>query len=72
MSKRIVGIDVGGTFTDVVCYDHVTGGFQIAKLPTTSDDQSLGCVNALASLEDAGGGIQSIVHSNPLRSKRSE
>jgi N-methylhydantoinase A len=43
-----VGVDVGGTFTDVVAFDGETliGG----KVPTTAD-QSIGVMNALANLE---------------------
>ncbi|MEQ3549355.1 hydantoinase/oxoprolinase family protein [Pseudonocardia nematodicida] len=35
-----IGVDVGGTFTDVTAIDH-DGGFHIAKLPSTPQDQSL-------------------------------
>ena len=36
-----IGIDVGGTFTDVTALDTVTGQFHIHKLPSTTDDQSV-------------------------------
>ena len=36
-----IGIDVGGTFTDLVCVD-AQGAVTIAKVPSTPDDQSLG------------------------------
>ena len=36
-----IGIDVGGTFTDVTALDTTTGRFHIHKLPSTTDDQSI-------------------------------
>jgi N-methylhydantoinase A/oxoprolinase/acetone carboxylase beta subunit/N-methylhydantoinase B/oxoprolinase/acetone carboxylase alpha subunit len=57
-----VGIDVGGTFTDVICYDQASRNFRITKVPTTSQDQSRGCVSALESLVEPGTAIHSIVH----------
>ncbi len=43
MSLRI-GIDVGGTFTDVFLYDSTTSRFWLAKTPSTPADQSVGVV----------------------------
>src|SRR5918911_4716025 len=50
----LLGVDVGGTFTDAVLVD---GGRLItAKAPTTPDDQSRGVLDAVrAALEAAGG-----------------
>ncbi|MEU5836735.1 hydantoinase/oxoprolinase family protein [Streptomyces diacarni] len=36
-----IGIDVGGTFTDVTALDTADGRFHIHKLPSTTDDQSV-------------------------------
>src|ERR687891_794449 len=55
----LLGVDVGGTFTDAVLYD----GREIhtAKAPTTPDDQSLGVVSAVeAVLERAGGRAEAV------------
>jgi N-methylhydantoinase A len=41
-----VGVDVGGTFTDVVCVAS-TGELAVDKTPTTPDDQSVGVLDAL-------------------------
>ena len=50
---RLVGVDVGGTFTDAVLV--ADGRLVTAKVPTTPDDQSEGVIAAvLATLERAG------------------
>jgi N-methylhydantoinase A len=46
----IVGVDVGGTFTDAVAVDR--DGVRTGKAPTTPEDQSLG---AIAAVEEALG-----------------
>jgi N-methylhydantoinase A len=45
-----VGVDVGGTFTDVVVYDEGTGVLEVAKSPTSRADPTVGLLNALAKL----------------------
>ncbi len=35
--RRLVGVDVGGTFTDVVTFDVKTGALEVLKFPTTED-----------------------------------
>jgi N-methylhydantoinase A len=48
MSRALsVSADVGGTFTDVVTMDEVTGAVMIAKSPTIADDPVEGIVRAL-------------------------
>ncbi|HEU4906135.1 MAG TPA: hydantoinase/oxoprolinase family protein [Solirubrobacterales bacterium] len=41
----LLGVDVGGTFTDAVLFDGET--LHTAKLPTTPEDQSLGVIGAV-------------------------
>ncbi len=43
-----VGIDTGGTFTDVVAYDEETGQLTVTKTPTTPADPSIGFIDGLA------------------------
>ena len=46
MSRYRVGVDVGGTFTDLIC---VTDGAEVVldKTPTTLDDQSRGVMTGI-------------------------
>ena len=46
----LVGVDVGGTFTDIVLADTASGRSTVHKLPTTTDDPSLGIVAGLLHL----------------------
>lgn len=47
MSGAIVGIDVGGTFTDLVFMEPDSGDVRIAKVPTTPGNQAEGFMAAL-------------------------
>ncbi len=63
MSSRdvIVGVDVGGTFTDLFLLDPANGRFQTAKVPSRRGDESQGFLNGLKALGGAAA-IHSIVH----------
>ena len=58
----VAGIDVGGTFTDLLLIDEDTGRVHVAKTPTTLDNQAFGVVEALRSTGFPIGGIDLIVH----------
>ncbi len=45
-----IGVDVGGTFTDVVVYDEATGAIDVAKSSTTRADPTVGLLSALGKL----------------------
>jgi N-methylhydantoinase A len=45
-----VGVDVGGTFTDVVLYDSAAGMLTVLKTPSTPADQSEGIVRGVSAL----------------------
>src|SRR4051812_47627604 len=55
----IVGVDVGGTFTDLFMLD--ASGFRTAKVPSRRGDESQGFLNGLNALGGAGT-MDSIVH----------
>lgn len=59
---RIVGIDVGGTFTDVVLFDIASGQLTVAKSPSTPDNQSVGVMNAIRSVETDLDRLQRVAH----------
>lgn len=61
MSGWIVGVDVGGTFTDVFAVNEATGEIVTAKTPSTPADQSIGFLNGLAKVA-ATTDIAAVVH----------
>ncbi len=46
MEKLRIGVDIGGTFTDLVAYDENSGNFFNVKVPTTVNPEE-GIINAL-------------------------
>jgi N-methylhydantoinase A len=51
------GIDVGGTFTDLLFVDQGANRFRVVKVPSTPDDQSRGM---LAGLRDSGLAVEDL------------
>jgi N-methylhydantoinase A/oxoprolinase/acetone carboxylase beta subunit len=47
---KLIGVDVGGTFTDVVYTDTDTHQVLIHKVPTTSADPSVGVITGITDL----------------------
>src|ERR1700758_5357877 len=47
---KLIGVDVGGTFTDVVYCDMSTGKIAIHKVSTTPDDPSLAILQGVAEI----------------------
>ena len=45
--SKIIGCDVGGTFTDLILLDEAAGQVRIAKVPTTPGNQALGVMAAI-------------------------
>ncbi|MBR0653684.1 hydantoinase/oxoprolinase family protein [Plastoroseomonas arctica] len=70
MARYSLGIDIGGTFTDLVLLDPETGRTAIWKESTTPDDPSRGAMGGLARLLDASGiaaaEIGRVVHATTL------
>ena len=50
MSRIAIGIDIGGTFTDVVAYDHATGTQTSGKVLTTHADPARAVIDGLSDL----------------------
>ncbi|MCY4478997.1 MAG: hydantoinase/oxoprolinase family protein, partial [Rhodospirillales bacterium] len=57
-----LGVDVGGTFTDLLLVDPDSATMRIAKVPSTPADQSDGFMAGLAALGEATGGFETVVH----------
>ena len=58
----VVGIDVGGTFTDLIMLNPGDATVRLAKVPTTTDNQAYGVVAALSAADAALPELQVIVH----------
>jgi N-methylhydantoinase A len=54
MSSRL-GIDVGGTFTDLLLFDERSGAMRLLKTPSTPSDQSIGILNGIQQLIEETG-----------------
>ena len=64
MATRIVGCDVGGTFTDLILIetDGAETRTRIAKVPTTLDNQAFGVLGALESADAAPESLDALIH----------
>ena len=60
--SRLIGIDIGGTYTDLVLIDEDAGRLEVAKVPTTSADQSEGLLNGLQALGVRLDSIDLLIH----------
>jgi N-methylhydantoinase A len=60
-SNSVLGVDVGGTFTDLLLFDASTGAFSTAKVPSQRGDESVGFMQGIATVS-GGRAIGSIVH----------
>lgn len=54
MAYRL-GVDVGGTFTDLLLFDEASGRFWRDKTPSTPEDSSIGILNGVREICDAAG-----------------
>ena len=58
----VVGIDVGGTFTDVCALDSRTGELRVAKVPSTRGHEADGFLAGLARVTAHTASVSAIVH----------
>lgn len=58
----VIGVDVGGTFTDVFILDESAGAIRTGKVPSTRDDQSKGFVEGIAQAVEDFAAIRTVVH----------
>lgn len=71
MSGRLrIGIDIGGTFTDLLAYNQKTGRFTIGKTLTTPDDPARAVQSGVERLvrdaDSASADVEQIVHGTTL------
>ena len=64
MQKHVVGVDVGGTFTDIVCT--TSNGFRVLKIPSTPPNFHVGVVEGIerlvAGMNSSPTDIAEVVH----------
>ncbi|MDP3226745.1 MAG: hydantoinase/oxoprolinase family protein, partial [Acidovorax sp.] len=58
----VVGVDVGGTFTDLFVLDERDGSARIVKVPSTRGEEARGFMNGVARVADSAAQIATIVH----------
>ncbi len=58
----VIGVDVGGTFTDVFLLDEVSGQVLVNKVPSTRGDQSKGFVEGISQKIADFSDIQTVIH----------
>jgi N-methylhydantoinase A len=60
--KHVIGVDVGGTFTDVFVLDESTGKVEISKVPSTRGDQSIGFMAGIRAKVADLASVATVVH----------
>jgi N-methylhydantoinase A/oxoprolinase/acetone carboxylase beta subunit len=70
MSERLLGVDIGGTFTDFVSIDPSTGTWRVGKRLTSDDDPARSFLQGVAEVlgeEGLGlGALRKLVHGTTL------
>ena len=62
MRSKIIGVDVGGTFTDLIVTDTEGREPQIAKVPSTLDNQAFGVLGAIGETGISLSEVEIVVH----------
>jgi N-methylhydantoinase A len=70
MAQYALGLDIGGTFTDIVVYEHASARFHTHKELTTPADPSEGVIAGVAALFEAARldarAVERVVHATTL------
>ena len=62
----VVGIDVGGTFTDVTAVDGATGRVTVTKVPSQPDNEAAAVLAGLDALGVEGRSVRRLVHGTTM------
>ena len=60
--STVIGVDVGGTFTDLFILDEASGDVRIVKVPSTRGEEARGFMNGIARSGGGANEIATIVH----------
>jgi N-methylhydantoinase A len=60
--RYVIGVDVGGTFTDIFVYDQIDHTVQTTKIPSTRGDQSKGFAEGIGRIVADFSEIATVVH----------
>jgi N-methylhydantoinase A len=66
MAQVTLGIDVGGTFTDLLMVDTTNNSFRTAKVPTTPGNQAVGFMAAIDALDLSLDSVDAVVHGTTI------
>jgi len=64
--SAVVGIDVGGTFTDLYCVDSKSGIERILKVPSTPDDPSRALLDSLRAAQIDPRDLEALLHGTTI------
>ena len=62
LRRLVIGIDVGGTFTDVFALDEASGACTVGKVPTTRHDPAQGVLDGIRAVTANFGEVATVVH----------
>ena len=58
----LIGVDVGGTFTDIIRFNQKTGKILLAKVSSTTKNQASGVMNAISAVKSQLSNVAMIIH----------
>jgi N-methylhydantoinase A len=62
LRRLVIGIDVGGTFTDVFALDEASGACTVGKVPTTRHDPAQGVLDGIRAMATDFAEVATVVH----------
>ena len=63
---QILGVDIGGTFTDLFEYNPAENKIRIAKVPATPMNQGIGFLNGISKIGLKIYNLSSIIHATTI------